>query len=175
MALNLSRGIVPNLFLWYGVGNFRFRPPDRPDVVPTYPTIPDVSTKPPCTPEIEGEICDPRCPSSGAGRDGCGSAVDFGSYCNTNPDHPVCQNERGITDFIKRVIAEQIKRGITIFNSLPTIAGVDRMSYEEKYTLYNVLIRSGRLRELGIFTGISGRRKNKCVINLRNESFINEC
>ena len=61
MALDLSRGLVPNLFLWFGQHDANYMPTDVVDTY-NYPTIPLISTEPPCTPELSEDICDIRCP-----------------------------------------------------------------------------------------------------------------
>ena len=179
MALDLSRGLIPNLYLWFGQHFGPFTLPG--DNTFTYPTIRPVSTKPPCTPEIIGEICDPRCPTD---QTGCGSTEMPLFNCENFIllDSPVdttlatreaCSNYDNALFLVRDIREAQMEQGVDLID-LPSNEVLLTFTVAEMFAFYYNLIRDPALYQLGIRIQLPGQ-SDPCKIILKNEAFINEC
>ena len=179
MALDLSRGLIPNLYLWFGQHTGPFTRPTN--TIFTYPTIRPISTRPPCIPEIIGEICDPRCPTDAS--DSCRSALQNLSCFIIREgelesvisfaSQQACTNYGRATSLVNRIRVAQADQGITLIE-LPSEAEILAYNISEMYAFYLSLIRNPALNELGIRPQLAGG-PDPCKIILKNEAFINEC
>lgn len=178
MALDLSRGLVPNFYLWFG----NHTPPFEIDTTTTtYPDIRPINTKPPCTPELVGEICDPRCAPDTAG---CGSTLPLPD-CQTlfvlggqseitdANTRLVCAIYEKLKRFVIRIRQAEIDQNVTDLLTLPTEEEINAYSPEQAYLKYQELLTSPKVQALGIRPQITGT--DPCKIILENITYINEC